>query len=244
MICPHCDRDLEPTEGQKYCPFCGHELSGHANASSETTPPYLSLNQDRYCPWEDQDKIGFTEGLLQTLKASLFAPQEFFSKLPIEGGFLTPLLYALIIETFATLVGYAWAFSFDHSLFGATKLPGSWVIILGILVPILVFLRIVVFAFVLHVSLFVISAASRDFEATFRIVCYSCGPELFNAVPIIGGAVALVWQLYLVVLGLREIHAITTARAATAVLLPVILCCGVILSVIAVLGIGLGLRGT
>jgi hypothetical protein len=246
VTCPHCGRDLDPTEGQRYCSFCGNELEKHpAYESAELAPQIdLSTDRDRYCLWEDQDKIGFLEGLSRTLKESLFTPQEFFYKLPLEGGFLIPLLYALIIETFATLVSYAWAFCLDPSWFGTTKLPGFWIIVLGVLVPVLVFLRIMISAFILHISLFLVAAAKRNFEATFRVACYSCGPELFNVVPVVGGAVALVWQLYLVIIGLREVHGITTARSLTAVLLPLILCCGLILTGIAVLVIGLGLGGT
>jgi hypothetical protein len=245
VICPRCGRVLDRVEGQKYCSFCGHDLDEHAAGNSTEFHPRQepSLNEDRYCPWEDQDNLGFMDGLLQTLKSSLFTPQEFFSKLPVKGGFLTPLLYALIVETFGWLVSYVWAFSVDHSWLGASKLSAFWIILLGVLVPMLVFLHVVVSAFVLHISLFLIAAAKRDFEATFRVACYSCGPALFGAVPVVGGVVVGVWQLVLLVIGLREVHDITTARAVIAVFLPLILCCGLILAGVAVIGIGLGLVG-
>jgi len=246
VTCPHCGRDLDPTEGQRYCSFCGHELEKHPTYESDALAPQidLSTDRDRYCLWEDQDKIGFLEGLSRTLKESLFTPQEFFYKLPVEDGFFIPLLYALIIETFATLLGYAWAFSLDRSWFGTTKFPGFWIIMLGVLAPVLVFFRIMISAFILHISLFLVAAAKRNFEATFRVACYSCGPELFNVVPVVGGVVAFVWQLYLVIVGLREVHGITTGRSVAAVLLPRIVCCGGIFTGIAVLVIGLGLGGT
>ncbi len=245
MTCPRCGRTLDREEGQKYCSFCGHDLDKPSEGASMEfhSPEDPPISQDRYCPWEDQDNLGLMDGLLQTLKSSLFTPQEFFSKLPIEGGFVTPLLYALIVETFGSLVSYAWAFSLDHSLLGATKLSGFWIIILGVLVPMFVFLHVVVSAFVLHISLFLVAAAKRDFEATFRVVCYSSGPDLFSAVPVVGGAVAAVWQIYLITIGLREVHGITTARALTAVFLPLLVCCGLILTGISILGIGWGLGG-
>ena len=97
MTCPHCGRDLDPTEGQRYCSFCGHELEKHAAYDSAEVAPQidLSADQDRYCPWEDQDKIGFLEGLLRTLKESLFTPREFFYKLPVEGGIFNPATICL-----------------------------------------------------------------------------------------------------------------------------------------------------
>ena len=245
MTCPGCGRTLDRAEGQKYCSFCGHDLDEpFVGPSTESHPPQEPpINEDRYCPWEDQDNLGLMDGLLQTLKSSLFAPEEFFSKLPVEGGFLTPLLYALIVETFGSLVSYAWAFSLDHSLFGAAKLSGFWITLLGVFVPMFVFLHVVVSAFVLHISLFLISAARRNFESTFRVVCYSSGPDLVSAVPVVGGAVAVVWQTYLIVIGLREVHGITTARALAAVFLPLLLCCGLILTGISIFGVGMGLGG-
>lgn len=243
MTCPRCGRVLDRAEGQKYCSFCGYDLDKPSEGASMEfrSPEDPPISQDRYCPWEDQDNLGLMDGLLQTLKSSLFTPQEFFFKLPIEGGFVTPLLYALIVETFGSLVSYAWAFSLDHSLLGTTKFSGFWIILMGVLVPMLVFLHVIVSAVVLHISLFLVAAVKRDFEATFRVVCYSSGPNLFSAVPVIGGAVALVWQTYLIVIGLREVHGITIARALTAVFLPLILCCGLILAGISILGIGMGL---
>ena len=245
MTCPRCGRVVDRVEGQKYCSFCGHDLDElTADDSTELSPSQdVAIDQDRYCPWEDQDNLGLLDGLFQTLKSSLFSPEEFFSKLPVEGGFVTPLLYALIVETFGSLVSYAWAFSLDHSLFGAAKLSGFWITLLGVFVPMFVFLHVVVSAFVLHISLFLISAARRNFESTFRVVCYSSGPDLFSAVPVVGGVVAVVWQTYLIVIGLREVHGITTARAVIAVFLPLILCCGLILTGVSILGIGLGLGG-
>ena len=52
-------------------------------------------DQDRYCPWEDQDKIGFLEGLLRTLKESLFTPREFFYKLAGRGRVFNPATICL-----------------------------------------------------------------------------------------------------------------------------------------------------
>ena len=256
MICPRCGRDLVQVEGQRYCSFCGHELETPTTIPDEsklgepkgndTEPELLKelpLTQDRYCAWEDQENLGFSEGILRTLKESLFNPHAFFSRLPDRGGFLLPVLYALIVETVGSLVSYAWAFSWDQSWLGMVKFPGFWAIVAGMLVPILVLVRVVISTMALHVSLFLVGGANKDFEATFRVVCYSSGPELFNAVPVVGWAVALVWEIYLTVVGIQEVHGTTTARALAAVLLPVILCCGLIFTAILVAGIGWGLAG-
>jgi len=79
---------------------------------------------------------------------------------------------------------------------------------------------------VLHLCLLIIGGARRDFEATFRVVCYAAGANLFNIVPFCGGLVAWLWNAVLNVIGVREAHEISTGRALLAYCLPALVCCG------------------
>ena len=60
--------------------------------------------------------------------------------------------------------------------------------------------------------------------------------SLVNWIPLIGGLLAL-YGLYLAVVGIREMHATTTGRAALVVLLPIGLILLVVLLVILVAGV-------
>jgi hypothetical protein len=233
----HCDRDLTPLEGQKFCPFCGGELEtlqqpeGPAESEPEPesepfVPPSVKLVRDRYCPWEDQETLGFFRGIGQTLRQSLWSPGEFFRTMPQTGGLLTPLLYALIINTTGMLAGFVWLLLFDSPLLAKLGMQGNTGLMLGITVPLGVLLSIVAEAAVLHGCLFVVGGATENFEATFRVVCYSAGPELLNAVPLIGAWVSKGWQVYLLILGLRTAHNISTGRSVIAVLMPSLVCLG------------------
>lgn len=55
--------------------------------------------------------------------------------------------------------------------------------------------------------------ANSGYEATFRVVAYVSVTNLVNWIPILGGLLAL-YGLYLAVVGIREVHATTTGRAA------------------------------
>jgi hypothetical protein len=123
------------------------------------------------------------------------------------------------------------------------KVSGYVAFLLVVAVPVLVFLSIVIWSVLLHVSLFLVGGANRDFEATFRVVCYSSGPNLCAVVPIVGGLVALVWTLCLAVIGLREVHQTTTTKAVFAVLLPVVVCCGFAITGIVLVAVTVGLAG-
>jgi hypothetical protein len=81
----------------------------------------------------------------------------------------------------------------------------------------------------LFVMLFV-GDNNSGFEATFRVVSYVSVTNLVNWIPILGGLLAL-YELYLAVVGIREMHSTTTGKAALVVLLPI----GVILLIVLIL---------
>lgn len=250
MKCPHCGHMFVPLEGQKFCSQCGGELrKGAEVAPSEEVPSDrqadaaywvpTSKETGAYCPWEDLDHLGFFQGLVLTVQQSLFSPSAFFSRLPPRGGLLNPLLYALIMETVGTMGGYLTGITVENPLLPQAKLSTGLMIAVGILIPIGVVLSLFLWSVLLHVSLLLASGAKEDFEATFRVISYTSAADLFNIIPIIGSFVAICWKLYLLLIGVREIHRIGTGRAAAAIALPLLLCCGIIAagSAIALMGI-------
>lgn len=176
--------------------------------------------QEGYCPWEDQEKLGFFQGIGRTVYETFITPGEFFALMPVKGGMLIPLLYALIVSTTGTMAGYLWLFATDNPVLASVKNIDNFTIILGVLTPVVVFAGIVGWAGIVHGCLYLLGGARRDFEATFRVVCYSSGPELWNIVPLIGGYLSYGWRLYLCVVGLREVHGLSMGRALAVVLVP------------------------
>ena len=75
------------------------------------------------------------------------------------------------------------------------------------------------------------------------MVCYISVTSLVNWIPILGGLLAL-YGLYLAVMGIREMHATTTGRAALVVLLPIGLILLLVLILVVVAGVAIlsGLR--
>lgn len=255
MNCPHCGRELHPVEDRKFCSFCGTPVREADTRTTENGPelprvdistdPETSgrppLGREQYCPWEDQEDLGFVSGIYLTVRESLFNPKEFFAKLPLKGGFMMPLLYALIVETLGTMIGYLWGFAMGTPFFGSENFGGNRAVVFGVLIPMLVFLGIVIWAVTLHVGLFLVGGAREDFEATFRVACYASAPELINVVPIVGSFIGLFWRLYLTVVGLSQVHGTSVAKSVLALILPGIVCCGVILGAAALIGLSVGL---
>ena len=252
VTCPHCGRDYVPTPGQIYCSFCGGRVDAAKGPEEEPSPERedhrkfpepgsgFTRPEDKYCPWEDQENLGFVQGIGRTIKESLFSTQDFFSRLPLGGGVLAPLLYALIIETVGTMVSALWGLALKNPLFPETGLSGNMTTAATLLIPVLVFMGIVLSALLLHVSLLIVGGAKENFEATFRVVCYSAAAELFNVIPLVGWIIALIWKLYITLIGLRTVHRITTARAAIAIFLPLIAACGLVIAGIALTVLTMG----
>ncbi len=257
MNCPQCGREIELLEGQKFCSFCGATLG-----KSEAPPDRVIADSDPdqgtgesplpepirgvesgYTPWEDQENQGFLGGLLLTVRQSLFSPGPFFSRIPVTGGFLNPLLYGLVLETLGTMAGYAWGLLLDHPLLSYGQVSGDLAVVIGLMIPFIVVLRLLLWAALLHGSLWLLKGANADFEATFRVVCYSCGPQLCNAVPVIGGVIALCWTLFISVVGVREVHRTSSSRALAAVCLPFFVCCGILVGALGLVALLNGFGG-
>lgn len=240
MNCPHCGKDFNPVSGQRYCPYCGEpvdvahpvnrvdtEDSSHDRWSDERDAEPFSSGPGGYCPWEDQENLGFFKGIIETLKQSLFSPQAFFERCPRTGGFVVPLLYALIVKTTSSLVSVLWLFSTRNQWLEKLDLSGNGLMLVGLMIPIALFMSIVIEAGIVHLSLFLLGGAKEGFETTFRVVCYGSGPQLLDVIPVIGGWIALMWKTFLLIIGLREFHRISTGRAMWAIVLPSLFCFGV-----------------
>lgn len=231
MHCPRCGKDLVTKDGEKFCSFCGASLvlpPSHQDISSSLEQPRSAgEGSSWHSPWEDQENLGFAQGLLITLKQSLFSPATFFSRLPKKGGYQNPMLYGVIVETIGALLGFLAGMVVENPLASHGKLTGHVSVLVAVLIPLFVLVGILVGTVVLHVSLFLVGALNEDFEATFRIVTYSSGPDLFNGIPVIGWLIALAWKIVITVVAVREIQRISTVHATVAVVLPLFVCCGV-----------------
>jgi len=238
--CPQCGRDFIPIQGQKFCSFCGATIESPRDEPdsaswSETPQPQISRSpldepsdwqDERYCPWEDLDNLGFVQAILATLQQSLFTPAAFFSRMPRQGGMLNPFLYGLLIGSLGAAVSYLSSLVINNPLLPYGKVGGEMSIAVGLLLPLFVAAGIVIAAVLLHAAVFLTGGVKLPFESTFRVVSYTTGADLFNCVPLIGWLIAGIWKFYITVIGIREVHGLSTGRSVVAVLLPVIVCCG------------------
>ncbi len=250
MKCLNCGKDFVADEGRNYCSACGSALRTDAGVKtdSDKTPDengaglrWFNTAEDSrkyyYCPWEDMERIGFFQGLAQTLKQSLSSPKDFFSHMPVSGGYSNPLLYCIIIETIGTLAAYLWGIAVGNPLLAPGDMSRMTMVLLGIFVPLMVIIWTFFWSVVLHGILRILAGPCKGLEGTFRVVSYSSGPELLSVIPYVGTFAAIVLKLYLSIVGMRQVHGLTSSKAALVVLLPGILVFIILMSLAVALGV-------
>ncbi len=268
-LCPICQQPL-PETPVRYCPNCGADLAQtppppEGAAPGETVPapvpppvqpgpppvpeagwlppassPPPLPGGPSAVPWDDRERLGWVNALVETTRQVLTAPGAFFRAMPTTGGIGSPLLYAVIVGWAAVIVASFYQ-AMVRSLMGSpfstlgdrpevTALVGwmgRWV---GFLVQVLLggvsmVITVFVWAGIIHLMLLLLGGALQHFEATFRTVCFGQATLVTCLIPFCGSAIALVWFLVLCVIGLAEAHRIGHGKAAAATLLPIVLLC-------------------
>lgn len=234
MVCQQCGKEI--SEGQTFCHHCGAPAAGRPRDTRMRTP------------WEDRSGHGFVKGLIRTLKESMFNPTEFFKSMPVTGGLTDPLLYAMIIGMIGTAFSYLWQVIFQATLMSCIPLDMEIVpdyrvfqamgfAVAAVIMPFMIIIVLFIWSGILHLFLMMAGGAKAGFEATFRAAAYSNGPLILNVIPFCGGVIAWIWSIVLVIIGLREAQKASTGKAVFAVLAPLVLCCGLILAGMVMMGL-------
>jgi hypothetical protein len=186
-------------------------------------------------PWEHRQERGFFNAFIETLSMVLTRPAEAFSMMKREGGFGEPLIYALIGGCVGGIVSFLFSLGFqsiglfadkNNSLAAMTGM-GIGSVAMIILLPLLIVIGLFIWSAIVHLCLMIVGGANQPFETTFRVLSFthgSTGP--LQIVPLCGGLISFVWAIVCYCIGLARAHETDTGRAVLAVFLPLIVCCG------------------
>jgi len=183
-------------------------------------------------PWEHRQQLGFFKAFFDTVSVLLTKPGEAFTMMKREGGLTDPLFFGMIggsVGTIASILFQIGLQSLTRSNTGLVDLFGVPVVVgLLVLSPLWLAFWLFIGSGVLHLCLMMLGGANRPFETTFRVVCYSCGStQLFSIIPFCGAYIAPIYYIVLVCIGLTRAQETTTGKALLAIFLPMIVCCGV-----------------
>ncbi len=183
-------------------------------------------------PWERRLELGAGAAVLQTVRKVVFSPTATFRDMRVEGGWGEPLAFAVLVGSVFFWVAQVWEMLVSTMLAGTLGLDPQEVaaanvqqLVFAVLAPLMVMVATLIAAAFVHLLLLMFGGASRPFETTFRVMCYSWGVAVFNVIPFCGVLVGAVWRIVVQIIGLREAQEVPGGRAAAAVLIPVLLGC-------------------
>jgi hypothetical protein len=190
-------------------------------------------------PWEDRGRIGVLNAFGQTARLFTSRPRIAFDRARRMGDYGSPLIWVVFMGLIAALVNWLYGIMFLAPL--TALLPGSMrdemapMMAFGVmssafkvvLYPIMIVIGTFIGAAITHLCLLLVggSRSNAGYEATFRAVAYSEWSQIAYLIPFVGGLVAAVWSVILLVIGISSMHKLSTGTAVIVVLIPMILCC-------------------
>lgn len=223
-------------DGQFLCPQC---QTPNFYSAAGLPPQVMALS-----PWEESFSGHPFAGFFTTIRKVMATPVEFFSSLSIGPHSWKALLFALICQIIAgvsvALTQLLLSFlkigllqflpsqpqaNAQLSALAASMGTGFSIII----VPVASILGLALSICLYHVLLLIFGASKKGVEGTIAAVCYSTAPQILCLIPLIGSLVAGFWQWILIVIGIKEIHKTSYAKAILIVLFPMICCCSILL---------------
>ncbi len=201
-------------------PLFGSESTGPPRPPSGPTPGGTDSEFDL------SDPVG---SFVRTVREIVLNPIAFFRGLPRQGGFVNPLLFAVVCSAIAAVLGGLLGIILAAVGLSAQTVGASIVgLFTGmILLPIVAVAGSFIGAGIYHLLVLLLVKPNAGFEGTYRVAAYSFVVQLvswLSPIPLLGILISLVVGLFAIVLnvlGIREIHATTTGRAALVVLIPV-----------------------
>jgi len=188
-------------------------------------------------PWEARDTRGFLPALFDTLGLFWSRPSEAWARARESGDIGSPLIFAVLVAWVSIIIQ-----TVTMRVINIPALPGRWgrwgmmqshgmagLIGTIILAPIFVMIALFIASLILHVCCLMVGALTNSragLEGTLRVVAYSDSAHIASVVPLIGPLIALVWWIYLAVVGISRIHHTTQGKAIAAILIPLVVCCG------------------
>ena len=206
----------------------------------ETEPAEAALHTG--LPWDDRKEIGWPMAFVATARLVFTSPSEAYTRMRVEGGVATPLLYNLIGGWIGIVASGVYAvftsrmqappgdLSALQARFYLTPAMAMTALkMFMILGPVIATVNTLIISLITHLFLMLVGGANKPYHVTLRVFCFSYGStQLLQFVPFCGSPLALVWMVAGCVVGLAIVHGTTTGRTMTAMLLFVgasFVCC-------------------
>lgn len=206
-------------------------LPPESGVAPAPTPPRL--------PWEERDRLGLVEALVQTIRILVMDPADAFSRLRSDGDLTSPMFFGIIVSWICILLSQLWNVLLSNTLGGALgDMEGlemlfqapSMLELIGVMVlwPVIFVVIAFIGAGILHLCLMMVGAMEKTelgFEGTLKVYIYATVSWFAVIIPFAGGFVTTLWHVVLQVIGFAKVHRTSQGRSLAAVLIPTIVCC-------------------
>lgn len=218
------------------------ERDGDNGTLPVAEPPSAAAAAEPAVPfsWPPSPGEPVTEAAGRTWRESVFQPGRFFRAMPRGRGLRAALLYYLTLGILAEGIHLFWHFTLGPP--ALETVPGGELFqALGgganplrefLLAPFYLLVAIFLSAAVSHAVLVIVRGSAHGFRTTVCVFCFAYGPALFAVIPRIGVMIGVIWMLVLAIIGLREAHETGGAKAAVAVLGPVVLALAIVFAIL------------
>ena len=187
------------------------------------------------------------QSFIAATRRVLLQPSGFFRDMNTRGDWINPAVFALVWYTIAAVIGGLISLIFGSVMSlgsgsagdqaaGIVTSFGGFVLTI-ILAPIYAAIILFVVAGIRHLLvMLIVGSRNAGFEATLRVQAYTFATRIVWWIPVVGALIGFVYGLYLSVVGIREVHATTTGKAALVVLIPVAVALLLMVVLVAVIG--------
>jgi len=220
IVCPQCRNRFEFSESNPDFAFAEkpQNYGNHVKSSRKESP------------WENRLTAGTLYGILRTFRAVLFSPQHLFRSMSYKNGIREPFAFGLLMGSIGVMFGLFWHFlNLSSETFNLIpelpfELPINLIFLSALIItPFFITIFIFILSSIIHLCLIISRGANNGFEGTFRVLAFSQAAQILAIIPILGGLIAFIWNLVILLTGLKEIHDTSYIRVISAFLIPVLL---------------------
>jgi hypothetical protein len=179
-------------------------------------------------PWPPPEGESIVSAFGRTWQGASLQPRRFFHAMPEHGSIRSALLYYIPIGIAVAGANLFWTQlrggidAEQDAVLGEMPLGGAMNPLLEFFfAPVILVVSLLLSAAITHGLLKLFGGPNRGFRFTTRIFAFAYSPQILGVIPVAGTVIGFVWMVGVAVIGLREGHGTTTARAAAAVLIPV-----------------------
>ncbi len=220
MHCSKCGTLAPQSTELEHCTVCG------SYAASNTEP--LNLSHDSTdIPWEQSGALGLGAAFIKTVHLSLLKPTTFFTKISSKSNLFYALLFALLASSIGALGDLLWNKAFTAIGNAATLQNYEFMQLFNastlVFYPLSTILGVGATTCYIYALLYISKSNSANLSTTCCVVCYSQSALILQCIPFIGPAIAPIWALLILIVGISSVHHISKLRAGMTIILPFLL---------------------